>query len=183
MSFNKIVKEILGSILSLCEFTLNNESRGVIEYEHKLLLISITYDFARSFELDVNFYFKANNQSYSLAELKEYFDKKKNRFIATQILEDDKLKAWVVEVKMFLENHLYELIKDHVVICFELDSMRKQKTNFYNNERDERFFKEDVEKLWNNKDYVRLIKLVQNYKGNIDDISKKKYEYAIKKVS
>lgn len=182
MNFSKIVKEILDSILGLFGFTLKKESTGIIEYEHKVLSISITYDFTRSFEVDVNFYFKANNESYSLAELKEYFDKEKNRFIATQILEDEKLKTWVQEVRVFLEDHLDELIKNHVKICFELDGLRKQNVVDYSNERDERFFKEGVDKLWNSKDYVGLIKLVENYKGNIDGALKKKYEYAVKKV-
>lgn len=84
-------------------------------------MISISYDFSRSFEVDINFNFKSNNESYTLSELKEYFNKEKNQFIATQILNDDKLKTWVQEVKVFLENNLDELIKNNIKICFELD--------------------------------------------------------------
>jgi hypothetical protein len=84
-------------------------------------MISISYDFSRSFEVDINFNFKSNNESYTLSELKEYFNKEKNQFIATQILNDDKLKTWVQEVKVFLENNLNELIKNNIKICFELD--------------------------------------------------------------
>ena len=182
MEFNKIVTEILNSVLSLFGFAIKKESKGIIEYEHKILSISITYDFNRSFEVDVNFHFKANNEFYTLAELKEYLYQEKNRFIATQISEEDKLKSWVQEVKVFLEKHMDELIKNHVKVCFELDGLRKQNVIDYNNERDERFLREDVDKLWKSKDYVGLVELIENYKGTIDGTIKKKYEYAIKKV-
>ena len=182
MNFNKIVKEILSSVLSLFEFALKQESKGIIEFNHKVLSISFTYDFNKSFEVDVNFHFKANNEFYTLAELKEYLDKEKNRFIATQILEEDKLKSWVQEVKVFLEKHLDELVQNHVKMCFEMDGLRKQNVIDYNSERDERFFREDIDKFWKSKDYVGLVALIENYTGTIDGAIKKKYKYAIKKI-
>lgn len=182
MNFNKTVKDIIGSVFSLFEFVLKKESKGIIEYEHKILSISITYDFNRSFEVDVNFHFKANDEFYTIAELREYLYKEKNQFIATQILEKDKLKLWLQEVKVLLEKHLDKLIQNHVKICFELDGLRKQNVIDYNREHNERFFRDDLEKRWKSKDYVGLVRLVDNYKGTIDGVIKKKYEYAIKKA-
>lgn len=181
MNFNEIVKDILGSIFRLFGFHLRKELKGIVEYEHKVLLISIAYDFTRSFEVNVNFHFKTNNQSYSLEELKEYFYKEKSQF-AVQILEEYKMKYWLEKFKVFLENHLKELTDNYVKICFELDGLRHQNVIDYNRERDERFFKEDVEKLWKSKDYIGLVGLIDNYKGIVDGALKKKYEYAIKKV-
>ena len=182
MNFRKIVKKILGSVFSLFRFTLQSESKGAVEYEHKVLVISISYDFTRSFEVDVNFHFKANNKSYTLSELREYLDKEKNQFRAIQILDDDKLKIWTQDVKGFLENHLNELIKNHVKICFELDGLREQNVKDYNDDREVKFFKEDVDKFWSDKDYTGLVEFVKKHKGNIDGALKKKYEYALKKV-
>jgi len=145
-------------------------------------MISISYDFSRSFEVDINFNFKSNNESYTLSELKEYFNKEKNQFIATQILNDDKLKTWVQEVKVFLENNLDELIKNNIKICFELDGLREQSAIDYNNERETKVFKEEIDKYWNNKNYERLIELVKKYNGNIEGSLKKKYEYVLKKI-
>ena len=42
MDFNKIVKEILNSVLNLFGVVLKQESKGIIEYDHKVLSISIT---------------------------------------------------------------------------------------------------------------------------------------------
>ncbi len=181
MNFNKLVKEILSSVFSLFEFALQNESKGIVEYGNKVLVISISYDFNRSSEVDVNFLFKANNKSYTLSELREYLDEEKIQFRATQIVDEDKLEIWTREVKVFLKNHLKELIKNHIKICSELDSLRKQNVLDYNRNQEEKFFKEDVDKLWNSKDYVGLVKLVEKYKGNIDGSLKRKYEYAMKK--
>ncbi|QLG44897.1 hypothetical protein [Costertonia aggregata] len=183
MNFNIIIKEILGSVLNLFGFTLKEESKGIIEYDHEKMSISFSYDFNRSFEVVANFLFKANNKSYKFGELKEFLIKENNRFTTIQILEDDKLKTWAKELKIFLQNHLDFIIKNHAKVCFELDVIRKQNVLEYNNERDERYFKEDVDRLWKDKDYMKLTKLIENYKGNLDSSLKKKYEYAIKRLS
>jgi hypothetical protein len=183
MNFNKIVKNILGSTFSMFGFFLKKEYKGLVEYEHKdkVLMISISYDFSRSFEVDLNFYFKANNTSYNLSELKEYFNKNKNQFIAIQILNDAKLKVWIQEVKVFLEKHIDELVKNNIKICFELNGLREHNVIDYNNDREAKIFKKDIDKYWNDKNYVRLIECVNNYKGIIEGSLKKKFEYALKK--
>jgi hypothetical protein len=184
MNFNKIVKEIFSSFFIPLRFTLKSESKGFIEYEHehKVLVISLTYDYNRSFEVDVNFYLKINNEFYTLVELREYFNKEKNQFRATQIMEDDKLRIWVYEVKSFLDNNLEELIKNRIMISSELDRIRSHNVNDYSDRLEAKFLKNDVDKFWNDKNYVELVECVKKHKGNIDGVLKKKYEYALKKV-
>lgn len=182
MNFNTIAKEVIGTFLTLFDFFLKEDLNGIVKYDHKIITIILTYDFNRSYEVNASFFFKKNDSLYTLAELKEYLKKDKNRFIAIQILEEDELKTWCKEVKDFLENYLDELLNNDVETCVKLESLRNQNAIDYNNKRDEILFNEDVGKLWRNKDYTGLVRLIENYNGNIEGVVKKKYEYAIKKI-
>lgn len=184
MNFNKIVKESLESTLNLFEFILIEESNGYLRYEGKLLLITLFYDFKKSYEVDVTFSYKGS-QSYTFSELKEYFFNEKDKLIATQILEENKMKTWLQEVNTFLIGHIDGLTKNHKKISKDLNKLIQKKANDYEIEQKTKHLKQNIDKYWRDKDYSSLVNFVEKSINKIEfenfsKVYQKKYELAKK---
>ena len=182
MSFNEIVKEAVGPILISSGFTVIYETEGSVEYKNNVLSVRFSYDRRRSYEVDIGILFKANGESYTYPDLKEYFYQIKDNYMATQIVHENHLVLWMDGVRHFLEENLQYILEHHLKVCIELAGLRSEKNKQYQKEREERYLENQVESLWRAKDYAGLVKVFEEYRGEIEGSLKMKYQYALKMV-
>lgn len=182
-TLHKLVKEIIGSYLAKRNFILIKEIDGIVEYESKVMSIRVTYDLNRSFELDCIFEFKLNGESYHYADVREYLYNEKDRLIATQSSSESTVKLWLESLLLFLQSNLQYIVDNHIKVCLELSGLRSEKIKQYSRDREERSFNEDAHSFWNAKDYASFVKLLDNFKGKIDEALRKKYEFASKMLN
>lgn len=183
MNFNKFVKLLLSDFLAAFDFMLKDEVEGLIEYENKLLIISFSYDFRVSFEVDMIFTFKSTCDFYTYSEIKQCLYREENTYVATQIIKDDQLNLWVEKTYVFLQENLRYIINNHVKIGNELRDVRTKNVDRYSSEVNEKIFIYNFEKFWRDKDYSKLVEIFEKYRGKISESTKKKYEYAFKNAS
>jgi hypothetical protein len=182
MNFNELAKSVLEPTLLHFDFTLKREIRGLLEYDHKILKISISYDYSLSYELDVTFSFKTTGIFYGYNDMRELFYNQKSSLIATQIKDEDILTNWLADIQSFLKKYLPDLINNHEKICSKLEAIRKQQIDNYEKNRNESILKKEVEKYWASKDYYGLVNYLKGYHGEFEGSIKKKYEYALKMI-
>lgn len=183
MNFNNIVKELIAPILSLYSFTLIDEFEGFLSYENKLLKISISYDSKASYEVDIYLLFKISGEFYSYSEMKEYLYGKKSNYIAIQVVNEINLKLWVEEIRNFLMELLEKIYANYIEISFDLNRIQAENSITYANEAEDNYIKENAERFWRAKDYLMLVDFLKKYEVKLSGSLKKKYEYALKRIS
>lgn len=183
MNFNAFIKDLISPYLITTGFQLKSEIEGLLEYESGILKIRFSYDFRVSYEVDVAFKFKADENFYTYSEIKELLFNEKNRFIATQIVKDEVLKLWVEEVYEFLKENLLNIQNKHDEICLEFANLRLRNTNEYATKITNKFFNETVEALWRAKNYIKLIDFLKKNEDKIIGSIEKKYHYALKMIN
>lgn len=183
MDFNKLVKSIVEPILLFFGFTIKQDVKGIVEYEHSHFIITLSYDYSSSYEVDVTLLFKESGLLYGYNELKEYFYNSKSNLSATQIKEKDALVKWLDVVGIFLKENLNCIINDYKEVQIGLEKIRQRQIDNYESERNSRILNEGVEKYWVTKEYSGLVRFLKSYNGELDGSIKKKYEYALKMIS
>lgn len=183
MNFNKNAKSIVEPTLLFFGFTIKKEIKGIIEYDHKYLTATMSYDYNSSCEVDFTILFKASNLFYGYNELMGHFYNKKANLSAIQITDENTLIEWLKEVNRFLKDNLNNIINNRTKIQIELERIRLRQINTYEAEKNNRLLREGVEKYWSAKDYPGLVKFLKSYKGEIGETIKGKYEYALKMIA
>jgi hypothetical protein len=183
MNFNKLVKLIVEPVLIFFGFKIQQDIKGIVEYDHHHFKITLSYDYNSSYEVDLTLLFKRSGLFYAYNELKEYFYSSKSDLSATQIKDEETLIKWLDGVSIFLKENLNHIIDDYEKVEIELEKIRKRQVNSYESERNSRLLSEGVDKYWAVKDYSGLIKFLKNYSGELEGSIKKKYEYASKMIS
>lgn len=182
MNFNKLVKSIVEPTLLFFGFTIKQDIKGVVEYDHSYFVIILSYDYNSSYEVDVTLLFKGSGLFYGYSELEEYFYNSKSNLSATQIKDNNCLIKWLEEINKFLKDNLNSIIDNHKEIQIGLERIRQHQIDNYENERNNRLLNEGVEKYWTVKDYSGLVKFLKSYKREFDGSIKKKYEFALKMI-
>ncbi len=182
MNFNNLVKLIVEPILILFGFKLKLEIKGILEYDHNYLTITISYDYTSSYEVDVTVLFKESGFFYGYADLKEYFYNSKFNPSTTQIKDENTLVKWLEGVNNFLKDNLNSIIDNYKEIQIGLERIRQRQIDTYESERDNRLLSEGVEKYWMAKDYSGLVNFLKT-KGVLVGSVKRKYEFALKMIN
>lgn len=182
MNFNKLVKSIVEPVLLFFGFTIKQDIKGIVEYDHSHVKVTLSYDYSSSYEVDLTLLFKGSGLFYGYNELKEYFCNSKSNLSATQIKDEDILIKWLDGVSIFLKENLNRIIDDYKEVEIELEKIRQRQINSYESEKNSRLLSEGVEKYWTMKDYSGLVKFLKSYNGELEGSIKKKYEYASKMI-
>jgi hypothetical protein len=183
MDFNKLERSIVEPVLFSFGFVLKDETEGGLEYGHTELDITIAYDYKVSYEVDVMFLFKYNNTCYVFRELKEYlYGLPPNLTAATQITDEAVMIQWLESVKAFFEEKLAYILENIVQVGTDLKHKKEQENEVYAQERDNRQLQVEIEKLWSDKDYAGLVKLLEKHSDSLEGSTRKKYEYAISRT-
>ncbi|RXK80779.1 hypothetical protein [Filimonas effusa] len=180
MDFNELVKLIIEPTLFLADFSAGKEMRGSIEYEHRLLKLSFSYDYNSSYEVGVFLIFKGNNIFYEYNQLKVLYCNKDLDLTAIQLKDEDALKRWLLNVNKILNENLNEVINNAAEVRRKLEEIRQLQVNRFQQERKIKRFNEAVEKYWRAKDYSGLVNFLKDYNKPIEGSVKLKYDYALK---
>lgn len=183
MDFNKLVKSIIEPVLLFFGFTVKQKIKGIVEYDHSNLIITLSYDYSSSYEVDVTLLFKESGLFYGYNELKQYFYNSKSNLSAIQIKDENTLIKWLEEINKFLKDNLNSIIDNHKEVQIGLERIRQHQIDNYESERNNRLLNEGVEKYWTTKDYSGLVNFLKSYNGELVGSVKKKYEFALKTIS
>lgn len=181
MDFNKLVKSIIEPVLLFFRFTVKQDIKGIVEYDYSIFVITLSYDYSSSYEVDVTFLFKESGLFYGYNELKQYFYDSKSNRSATQIKDENTLIKWLEEVNNFLKEKLSSIIDNYKEVQIGLERIRKHQIDNYDSERNNKLLTEGVEEYWMAKDYSGLVNFLKN-KGELVGSVKKKYEFALKMI-
>ncbi len=182
MNFYNLVTSIVEPILISLGFKLEQNIKGILEYDHNYLTITISYDYNSSYEVDVTVLFKESGLFYGYADLKQYFYDNKSNFSATQIKDENSMIKWLEGVDKFFKDNLNNIIQKNKEIQTGLERIRQYQISIYESERNNKLLNDGVEKYWVTKDYSGLVKFLKNYKGELMGSNKKKYEFALKMI-
>ena len=91
MNFNKLVKSIIEPILLLFGFTIKQDIKGIVEYDYGIFVITLSYDYNFSYEVDLTLLFKESGSFYIYNELKQYFYNSKSNFSAAHVKDENTL--------------------------------------------------------------------------------------------
>ena len=182
MYFNDIVKSIIEPVLVSFGFTIKQDIIGILEYDHKYLTITLSYDYNSSYEVSMTLLFKENGSFYGYDELEECFYNKKANLSTIQTNDENTLIKWMEEVSRFLKDNLKNIIDNYREVQSRLEGIRQRRVDIYERERNDRLLNEGVEKYWEVKDYSGLVKFLKSYKGEFAGSIKKKYEYALRMI-
>lgn len=181
MDFNKLVKSIVEPVLLFFGFTIKQDIKGIVEYDYNIFVITLSYDYSSSYEVDVTLLFKESGLFYGYNELKQYFYNSKPNLSATQIKDKNTLIKWLEEVNNFLKENLSSIIDNYKEVQIGLERIRQHQINNYESERNNRLLNEGVERYWMAKDYSGLVNFLKS-KGELAGSVKKKYEFALKMI-
>lgn len=181
MDFNKLIKSIVEPVLLFFGFTIKQDIKGIVEYDSSIFVITLSYDYSSSYEVDVTLLFKESGLFYGYSELKQYFYNNKSNLSAAQIKDENTLIEWLEEVNKFLKDNLSSIIDNYKEVQIGLERIRQYRIDNYEIERNNRLLNEGVEKYWTAKDYSGLVNLLKN-KGELVGSVKKKYEFALKMI-
>ena len=128
------------------------------------------YTFRNQFPKDV----------FSLNDLKFVLFGYEKKYIATQIISEFEFEKWIDELCVFLKENINKLFSKELQI-----NLNKQKiidSENYFNEAENRYLINKVDDLWHAKDYPNLVKVIEDYKGEIPELIRKKYLYSLKMI-
>lgn len=182
MDFNKLVKSIIEPVLFCFGFTIKEDIKGIVEYDHRDFVITLSYDYNSSYEVDVTLLFKDSGLFYGYNELRQYFYNIQFNLSVTQIKDENTLIKWLEEVNKFLKDNLNSIIDNRKEVQLGLERIRQHQIDIYETERNNRLLNEGVEKYWTNKDYSGLVNFLKSYKEELVGSIKKKYEFALKTI-
>ncbi len=182
MDFNKLVKLIIEPVLLFFGFKIKQDIKGIVEYDNNIFVITLSYDYSSSYEVDVTLLFKESGLFYGYNELRQYFSNSKSNTSATQIKDENSMIKWLEGVDEFFRDNLNNIIQNHKEIQTGLERIRQHQINIYESERNNKLLNEGVEKYWVTKDYSGLVKFLKSYNVELEGSTKKKYEYALKMI-
>lgn len=169
---------LVSSGFHVCKDFENN-----ISYENEKLRFDFAYDSKRSYEVIFSILFKESNLSFLYEELREYFLDIKSVPLTTQIFNDEvPLHDWVIHVSLFLEQNLNKILNNYKAIDTALNNLRLKRGKIYANKRNEQILNEKVDRLWNEKNYIQLVKLLGNHLNQITGSTLAKYHFALKQT-
>lgn len=180
MDFNRLVKSIVEPTLASFGLILKEEIKGVVKYQHINVSITFSYHYNFSYEVNASFTFNGNRLSFEYDELLEYFSNYTQSSYAIQIVDEEVMTKWLVEVNRFLKENLNSLISGSKEIEVQLEKIKRRRIDEYNSNIKNRLLSEEVGQYWSLKDYDGLVKFLNNNTDEIKGINKKKYEYALK---
>ena len=183
MIFNKLIKKDIAPFLKSEDFNLVGESKDYLKFKHKDLVIVFMYNYNPPFEIEMNFQFNNDSNNYNFASLKDYFGYKIRTLYAGQIKEDSSIVKWTGDVNNFLSLHLDDILTRINVISKELSFIRNERIVQQHNLKKEAYVSELINKAWKKKDYMSIVQTIEEYKINLKGSTKKKYEYALMKLS
>jgi hypothetical protein len=182
MDFNKLIKSVIEPLLCSLKFTVKEDINGILEYENADLIITMSYDYNASYEVDMTWLFKRSGLFYGYNELKKYFYGGNGDYLAIQIKEEDVLIKWLKEASGFLKEHLSKVIYDSEEVKTGLEQISQRRIDDYERAQNSRLLNTGVEQYWTNKDYSGLVKFLKSYHGVLEGSVKKKYDYALKMI-
>ena len=130
MDFNKLIKSTVEPILLFFGFTIKQDVKGSVEYDHSNLVITLSYDYVSSYEVDVTLLFKESGLFYGYNELKEYFYNSKSNLSATQLKDEKTLIKWLEGVDEFLKDNLNTIIYDYKKVQIGLEKIRQRQIGY-----------------------------------------------------
>lgn len=180
MEFNKLVKAIVEPTLYSFSFFPKEEVDGLLTYANDTMIISLSYDYNRSFEVDVTFTLKSNGKSFSYSLVKAYFVREVFNLIATQLTNTHELRNWLEGVEIFLRKNLGAMVALNEEVCDQLEKVQNRLAQDFEKEKQGRIIRERVDEYWGERDYYGLVEFLKSSSGEYEDSIKKKYEYALK---
>lgn len=183
MDFNKLVKSMVEPTLVHFGFSIKLDTKGILEYNNRYLTITMSYDYNTSYEADMTLAFNRSSSFYGYNELAEYFYNPKNSHTAFQTKDENVLIKWLEEVNNFLKDNLKSILDNHEKVQHGLERIRSRQIDAYEKARNDRLLNEGITKYWAAKDYPGLVSFLKEHRGELDEIIRKKYEYALKMTS
>lgn len=183
MIFNKLIHEKITPFLKSKNFNLVDESKDYLKFKSKDLVIIFTYNLNPPLEIDMDFQFNEDSINYNFAFIKDYFGYKVRTLYAEQSREYSSTLEWVEQVKQFLSRHLDDILSRLNIISKDLFIIRNQRLLEEYNLKKESYVFGLINKAWKQKDYNSIVQIVEKHEVKLKGSIKKKYEYALKKLS
>lgn len=187
--FEKCLEQVLDQFLSSIGYKITKKNDFYVEYESKGLLINISYDF-RDGEVSVYIGLLSKeinvfdfDKEFSLYDLLEEISSSEN-YNRGIVRREEELKLEMGKILSILQGPGKSiLLNPKKEIFSRVAKKRKDLRKKETRDDQTRNIKEDAERAFIEKDYALSVRLYKKIESDLDQIDKKRYEFAKKKLT
>lgn len=180
--FISFVKELFFSQLSALGMACAEVHPCGIKFESASTELHFSYDYPKSYEIDITISLKLTNTVLSYSLIKNLMSGHSNTSIAVQIVDKESLRRWLIQEKDQILSFFY------AVYCNEINQKRisdiwRDAVEMYNQSNRYKVEYEKIDALWQKKDYGKIIEIFDEFPALAVGSYALKYEYARKKMN
>lgn len=181
MNFNELIFKYLDPNLITYGWNLKEENKGFLLYQKNNLQIIFSYDYQNSFEVDMTLLNITTNEFYSLYEIDNFLNLDYRIMTTFQSQSVEYIIIWINQVSLVLDSILPLINSDDDSLFTKLREKKEIKIKHEISLEQLESIKKIVQEYWRKKDYLGLIRFVEQNAPQLPDLENKKYEYAKRK--
>ncbi len=159
-----------------------------VRFQSEKVFVTIHYDSRRSYELGVevgqiDLLFDGEERPFTLVEIlrMQGVDKRED-YTFFQASTSKALAGCIERLAYLLLTYGKELLENNVFYFKSLSAFRERESDRYALQSKLTSVRSKLQKAWNNKDYLKVVELLQPFEKHISDLERKKLEFARRRL-
>lgn len=181
MHFKEKIHKYLSPNLIAFGWKLKEENIGFLVYQKNNLQIIFSYDYQNSFEVDMTLLNITTNEFYSLYEIDNFLNLDYRIMTTFQTQSVEYIIIWINQVSLVLDSILPLINSDDDSLFTKLREKKEINIKHEISLEQLESIKKIIQEYWRKKDYLGLIRFVEQNAPQLPVLENKKYEYAKRK--
>jgi len=187
--FDKAVKRYFGALAAQYHLEeSSSEVRGIAKFENENIVLQVSFDSRRSYEMSVLIYNKKPSSKHSWDSCLNLYSIMKLRAprgykYEIQTSNPEFVDEAIKNLSQYTETYASDLLRGDIAGFQEVAAFQKKQSYEYNLKRDLCYARTRLQKTWKDKNYTNIVKILTSIENHLMPSERKKLEYAKKMIS